>query len=182
MKNVTRVVLWGILMAWQAAPAFAAEGFYVGGSMGQAEIKNLCEAVTTPVSCEDANTGYKVFGGYTVNKNFGIEAAYVNMDEIFKVTDGVEILTFDLDGFSITGVGMAPVSEKLTLFGKIGLFFWDFNVRPDLGTNDSYNEVMVGLGAQYHFTPQVGARVEWERYKDDDSDTDLLSTGIVLSF
>ena len=50
---------------------------------------------------------------------------------------------------------------------------------------------MLGLGAQYNFTPSVGLRLEWERYfevggKDatstGEADIDLITAGLVFKF
>jgi hypothetical protein len=51
-----------------------------------------------------------------------------------------------------------------------------FSAKTD-GTDISF-----GLGVNYNFTRNLGVRAEWERFKLDDADADLISVGIVWRF
>ena len=77
-------------------PAAAQQG-YAGGSFGQFK-----EDVTGETA-----TGFKLFGGYQVNKNFAAEAAYVSTG-----TAKINGLEFKATGFTLAGVGTILVNRK----------------------------------------------------------------------
>ena len=63
-------------------------GWYVGGSIGQAEADGTCPAGFT---CDFKDTDWKIFGGYRINRNFAVEAFYADHGEISVRTGGVSV-------------------------------------------------------------------------------------------
>lgn len=182
------LVLSGLVAAAQAS----AQGFYIGGSIGQSKMDdgNAIPDLITSGTVDGKDTGYKIFGGYQFNQNFGLELAYVDLGKASysgtflgaPVTGG----TVKTSGVNISAVGTLPLNSGFALFGKAGLFTWEskasditggvpFSGKED-GTNASF-----GLGASYNFTKNFGIRSEWERFKAV-GDIDLLSVGIVYKF
>jgi OmpA-OmpF porin, OOP family len=78
----------------------------------------------------------------------------------------------------IVAVGMFPVMDKLSVIGKLG--FANVEVDTPVGSDDK-TELTYGVGVQYDFTRNLGARAQWQRY-DTDNEVDLLSVGIVYRF
>ena len=65
-------------------------GGYLGGAFGQSTLNDGCNDLSsvfaslggTSTSCDDKDTGWKLFGGYRVNRNFAVEGSYINWGEI----------------------------------------------------------------------------------------------------
>lgn len=169
-------------------PVLAADepGFYLGGAIGQMSLDDdgVCALMT---SCETEDTGFKLFGGYRFNRNFALEAGYANLGEtraahiaIGNETDEITTLLFDV-------VGVLPLNEQFSLFGKIGVHAWQVEQSGTIfgmPFSDSADgtDLTFGLGAQYDFNEKLGIRAEWERFDVDNTDVDLLSAGVVFRF
>lgn len=182
------LALSGLLAATQAsAQAFA------GASIGQSDVDEDITAglITSEARVDSKDTAFKVFGGYMFNRHFGVEGAYVDLGEVSysgsffgsPVTGG----KVEATGFNVAALGSYPVTEEFSVFGKIGLFIWEaeasdttagvpFSAKTD-GTDISF-----GLGVNYQFTRNLGVRAEWERFKLDEADADLISVGMVWRF
>lgn len=100
----------------------------------------------------------------------------------------------EANGFSVVGVGSFPISDQISIFGKLGLFRWDLDLSvtdgiSTLSVGESGTDITYGVGARYNLTERVGVRVEWEQFSDvgdagttGESDLTLLSAGVELSF
>ena len=138
---------------------------YFGFSLGSADDDVLSES----------DTGYKFFGGYTVNNNLGFEIAYVDLGQY---VDGL----LEQYGVAFEVVGYLPVSSNLNLMGKIGMFAWtvDFAV---LYARDDGTDLTYGLGVQYDLNNRLYVRGEWEQFLDvSGGDVSLLSAGLIYTF
>src|SRR6266567_7455361 len=69
-----------------ALPAIGDEtGFYAGAGVGQSKVADLgCNNSpgVTFTSCNDTDTGIKVFGGYQFTTHWGAEASYIDFGKI----------------------------------------------------------------------------------------------------
>ena len=136
---------------------------YIGFSLGSANDDVLSES----------DTGYKFYGGYTVNNNLGFEIAFVDLGQYVG-------RSLDQYGVAFEAVGYIPLSNNLDLMGKVGLFAWTVEDRYyiDYGTDLTY-----GLGVQYDLNNRVYVRGEWEQFTDvSGGDVSLLSAGLVYKF
>lgn len=94
--------------------------------------------------------GYRAFVGARVGRYFAVEGGYLNLGEpesnfnyhipsyppgptcigppsgscVRPPTDDVLRLQDAIDGYEVYGLGMFPVTERLELFGKLGVFRW----------------------------------------------------------
>lgn len=188
MKNLFGSV--AVSMALVCSPAFAqSSGFYAGGAIGQTSAKDACNGLPVGVSCDDKDTGYKVFGGYQATVNFGVEIGYVDLG---KVTLSVPGLSANVksDGFEFLAVGTIPLVDKLSAYGKLGAFAWDAKASVlGVSVKENGTDLTIGLGFKYDFTKSIAGRVEWQRYNDIGnnatigvSDVDLYSVGVVFKF
>ena len=181
------LALSGLLAATQAS----AQAF-VGASIGQSDVdEDITAGLITSGSVDGKDTAFKVFGGYMFNRHFGVEGAYVDLGEVTysgsffgsPVTGG----RVETTGFNVAALGSYPVTEEFSVFGKIGLFFWEAEASDTTGgvpfsAKTDGTDISFGLGVNYHFTRNLGVRAEWERFKLDDADADLISVGIVWRF
>ncbi|MGH8692495.1 MAG: outer membrane beta-barrel protein [Burkholderiales bacterium] len=184
------------LSAVLAATQASAQAF-VGGSIGQSDIENSIATsgpngpLITSGTVDGKDTAFKVFGGYMFNQHFGVEGAYVNLGEAsysgtffgLPVTGG----TVEVTGLNVAALGSYPVTPEFSVFGKIGLFVWESNASDTTGGLPFSNtadgtDLSFGIGVGYSFTRNLGVRAEWERFKLDNVDADLLSIGLVYKF
>lgn len=174
-RNIVIALL--ALSSLGAAPQVLARGpFYVGASAGKSDIDNeiVFPGLITSGTADGKNTGYKIFGGYEFNQYFGVEVSLVDLGKVkysgtylgLPVTGG----KVDVVGVNGSAVGIVPVSESFSLFGKIGIFGWEASWSDVTGgvptkAQDNGADVSIGAGFTVNFTKNFGARLEWERFK-----------------
>lgn len=210
-----------ILMFTVAPGAFAADekGWYLGAGYGQSKA-DIDEAKTNSsfgsytggasTTSDETDAGWKLFGGYQLTRNWGVELAYVDFGQASTNTRatttgvGTDVYRYEYDakGWSIVGVGTAMVGDTFGVFGKIGTFRWDLDQKCSFtggggGTgctapanrSASGTDLTYGVGLKYNLTEQTGLRLEWEQFKDvgnasttGQADVDLISLGIQYTF
>lgn len=198
-----------ILVSSSVAAMATDSGWYVGASLGQSnadinagDIKSLLEGAGytgVVASVDNTDTGWKLFGGYQLNKNIGFEAAYVNLGSwttsaTYTTPAGSpRSSTTEVDGFQLSAVGTLPLNDAFSVFGKVGAFIssTDGTVATSLGSGSASGDgtdLIYGLGANWKINPSIGLRAEWERFQGlgvdggSDFDADLYSLGAVFSF
>ena len=185
-------------------------GWYGGANVGQSRATIDDARITsgllgagfgTPSIIDDnRDTGYKLFGGYQINKNFALEGGYFDLGKFGFTATTVPAGTLSgnirLRGLNLDAVGILPITEKFSAFGRIGV---NYAQARDSFTGTGLVNVLTpnprkrdtnykfGLGVQYAFTESLGMRVEAERYRINDAvgnkgDIDLLSVGLVYRF
>jgi opacity protein-like surface antigen len=129
------------------------------------------------------NTVVRGYLGYNLFKYLFFELGYVDFDRIeYRTSSGLKAIVED-DGFHARVLGALPINrqspeEFLSVYGTVGAYQHSSTVKVDAGgTNvdsfDSEKEVdmTVGAGFQYSFK-SGGARLEFERYRFQDKDSD----------
>jgi opacity protein-like surface antigen len=82
----------------------------------------------------------------------------------------------------LIGVGKFPLGNQLYVYGLAGLAkIKTESTISGLRVSDDSNELTFGFGLQYNFSPQAGARLQWQRY-DTSSEVDVVSVGVVYKF
>jgi OmpA-OmpF porin, OOP family len=165
---------------------------YVGVSVGRAKANvdepNIAAAVTGPgvthsiTSSDERRTGYKVFGGYQMNRYFGVEAGYFNLGKSTFQSTTVPAGTLNgqlrAEGFNLDLVGTAPLSENFSLIGRIGAqnaktrgTFAGTGAALVANPTPSRRETnyKAGVGMQYALTSSMLVRAEVERYRINDA-------------
>lgn len=201
-----------LTLALMAAPFAMAQdtGWYGGANIGQsnasiddARISNdllSSGLATTSIADNDRDRGYKLFGGYQYNKNFAVEAGYFDLGQFGFVANTAPTGTLSgnikLRGFNMDAVGILPITEKFSAFGRLGVTYAHTDgafagsgavnvLDPNPSTRDT--NLKVGLGVQYAMTDALSLRAEIERYRINDAvgnkgDVDLASIGLVYRF
>lgn len=185
-------------------------GWYVGANIGQSRAKiddaritgGLLGAglATTSISNDDSDTGYKLFGGYKFNRNFAVEGGYFDLGRFGFTANTAPPGTLNgsirLKGLNLDLVGILPITEKFSAFGRVGVDYADARdafsgtgVVNVLNPNPNKREANIkfGGGLQYDFTQSLAMRLEAERYRVNDAvgnrgDIDLVSVGLVYRF
>ncbi len=188
-----RLAIGGVIMALlfglTSGPALAqgmglgeGGGFYVGAGGGFTSV-DVCDDLNALgfTNCDDEDVGFKIFGGLKFNQYFGAEAGYVNLGEVSANFSGVGV-EVDADGFQVAAVGTYPI-EQFSLLGKVGIYFWDLDASAGgASVSDDGTDIMFGVGGEFHFTPQVSVRGEWERFDFDGDDVDFFSASFIYRF
>lgn len=170
-----------------AAPVATAEGWSIGLGIGESELDDFCD-LATGISCDDTDTGTRFFAGYDLNENFRIEGFWVDLGEVDarnSATGG--FVEAESDGIGIALMPMLPASDQVDVFGKIGLFRWDSDLRtnafgPTESFDDDGTDLLFGGGVRLRLGDRFSLRGEWEQFELDDEDVTLLSVGGELRF
>ncbi|HTD06119.1 outer membrane beta-barrel protein [Undibacterium sp.] len=213
MKPIT--ISWALAVAACtaiASPYAAADdaGWYGGANVGRSKAKiddtRISSALlgdgfaTSSINDDNRGTGYKLFGGYQFNRNFAVEGGYFDLGKFgFTATTlppGSLTGNIKLRGLNLDTVGILPLTESLSVFGRLGVNYAEardhftgtgfINVPTPAASKREAN-YKFGLGLQYAFTEALGMRVEAERYRVNDAvgnkgDVDMLSVGLIYRF
>ena len=174
------------------AQSKADTGWYIGATFGQTQVD--LEDCGGGVTCDDKDTGWRIIGGYLLNRNFAIEVGYHDLGKASQSAPGAS-LDFKANAFELLAVGMLPITNEFSLYGKAGLYRGEVEATLNitgLGSDsltETNTDLTYGFGAQYNFTRNVGVRAEWQRYTAmgdnatiGESDVDVMSLGIVYRF
>jgi len=156
-----------------------AEGGYLGLSAGK-----------TDMDLKDFDDGgsFAATLGYKVNKNFAVEASYIDLGESENDEDYLlHDLTVDGHGFNLSLVGILPIHEKIDIFAKVGAFMWDISLN-EAGTGELVTEnstdLSLGLGISANLTDQCSVVFEYQEFQIEDEvfDGDISNISIGARF
>ena len=155
---------------------------------------------SSAIADDDRSTGFKAFGGYQVNKNFAVEGGYFDLGKFGYTAATVPAGTLNgnikLRGLNLDLVGIVPLTEKFSVFGRAGLNYAQARdsfsgtgavlvTNPNPRKNDT--NYKLGLGLQYALSESLAVRAEAERYRVNDAvgnrgHVDLISVGLIYRF
>lgn len=146
-------------------------GPYVGAAFGPA-FGNREIDDSNSRNDEDIGRGAKIYVGYQLNQNFGVQAGYVRFRELNQNTGaGATRVDQSASGRSAYAAGTArlPLGESFALTGKLGLSFGKVTaVSPNTAATQSLlgskTSLLVGTGAEYVLNQNVSFSVELESY------------------
>jgi OOP family OmpA-OmpF porin len=179
----------GALMAVSQA---SAQGFYIGGSVGESDADegNAIPDLITSGPVDGKDSGMKFFGGYQFNQNLAVELAYVDLGKAtYSGTFGGSPVTggsVKTSGLNASVVGTLPLNPSFSLFAKAGMFSWEAKARdvtggtPFSGKEDGA-DLSFGFGGAYNLTKNFSLRAEWEQFEAIDK-ISLLSVGVAYKF
>jgi OOP family OmpA-OmpF porin len=188
-------------------------GAYIGFDLGRARLQADHQAVdqgivrsgfaTSQTTLDERDTTWKLFVGHQFYRNFAIEGGYTDFGR-FSLTTMTTAPAGQIGGsirahaWSLDAVGLAPLSERVSVFGKVGVQRWDTDTQlaaagAGAASRASYgargNDWKLGLGARYDFSHRVGVRVEWERFVNvgdnaasGGGNIDLIAVGLQYRF
>lgn len=204
------VLFFAALLAAQGAVAQEQGKFYVFGQVGSAKVdidKSGNDAVlrgagATNLSStvNDTSTTVILGAGYKFHPQASLELGYLKASDFtYKATftQGTATETFSGSGFGINLVGYAPLAEKVTAYGKLGV--WNFSVDDKVtisavgfaqASESSTNTTpMIGVGIDFKVLNNMSLRAEYDYFnKIGNNDTigssklQYLSAGLALGF
>ena len=192
--HTLRLIVLAGLGPLLAAPVLAQEGgyFYGGLSAGQSRAKIDEERIraglagtgltTSNFARDERGNAFRLFGGYQINRYFGVEAGYFDLGRFGFTATTVPAGTLNggikLRGLNLDLVGTLPLTERLSFIARVGAqaaqardnFSGTGNVAV-LNPNPSKREVnaKVGAGLQYEVSRSFILRAEAERFRINDA-------------
>lgn len=166
--------------------------FYAGGGIGRSKMHDACAQLPAGESCKDTGTAWKAFLGYQFHRNFAAEAAYVDLGK--ATASGLFSAEGKSNGFDVAAVGIAPIADRVSLFGKIGIYRLDTKISGSvtglsITESQSNSDLTFGGGAQLALTQALAVRGEWQRYSrvggdnvGGKSDIDILGVSALYRF
>jgi OOP family OmpA-OmpF porin len=167
MQRVWIVVVTCVVLS---VPAAHAGRFYVGLGAGSSNAELSAE---TRIDFD--STGYQGFVGYEIMRYFGVEVGYTDFGDLDE-TIGTQQYTGDASNLAVWGIGILPVTPRLSLYGRLGYAAYDSEISAQDGmatpvtTKNDGNDLAWGFGVSYYFTRRVGMRLELENYRFEASD------------
>jgi OOP family OmpA-OmpF porin len=178
-----------------------AQGMYIAGSAGlgmaASSVKTDTDAGLTTLGYKNLNTsvanGTAMDGtlGYAFSPNFAAEAGYFNSGTLAysgTFTGGTVRSDIKITGFRLAVVGIAPLSDQFSVFGKLGwgMYTNDSAATVTVGTvavsaSDSVkkNSVGYGAGVMYKLVDNVSLRASYEMIG---SDVSAFLVGVQFKF
>ena len=202
------------LLVSLAQPVFAQDSdspYYYGGlSVGQSRSKLNEERMATDkfgpgvslsgIQKDNKDTGYKIFGGTQLNRNFALEGGYFRLGESkFNATTtpaGTLNGRVRVQGLNLDLVGTLPLTENFSAIARIGGIFAqtrdNFSASGAVAAGNpsprhNGGGYKAGVGLQYALGSSMLVRGEVERYRVDDavghrSNIDMATISLVFPF
>jgi OOP family OmpA-OmpF porin/outer membrane immunogenic protein len=159
------------LAATLGSPAFADEfsGFRLGVGLSQDTFESDVDYFGYFDNVDTDRAGYQVFGGWALNKYFGVEAGYRDggnfnqqiMSNGFFPTARVKMHQ-EVKAFETSVTGAWWITDKFSLFGRAGLFMWKgevtFSEEPNI--TDTDNTVFIDTYDDDGFEPIIGVGIQ----------------------
>src|SRR5712664_2260200 len=127
-------------------------GWYGGIGIGQSEFIDSCSGIGgSGIACEEKDTAWKIFGGYQFNRNFAGEFGYTDLGKTTLSLAGFGSASNAVTGFELTGVGSLPVNQQLSVYGRLGFFLWNADLKGLFGSaSASGMGLTFGFGASFN--------------------------------
>lgn len=193
---MTATKLAGAMLAFLASlPALAQDtGWYLGGAVGQASYREACadfaavagSATTFDCTSKEHAAG-KVFAGWRFHRMLAVELSYLDFGEAkgeSAAGSPPASATVGVRAVGLSGLGILPVGESFSVFGRLGLLQTSTTVRMTGAAaardDRSETEMHVGIGGMLKLSRGWALRLEFERVND--SKIDLSSLGLQYLF
>ena len=208
--SLVALAVFGTVASSWAIAQDSTTGPYIGANVGTTRAQFNNDSINSTLAGQgftvnsrtenNRSTGYKLFGGYQLNRNFAVEGGYFDLGRFNYAVNTTSLDTFTSDtrvrGLNLDLVGILPLTDQFSVFGRVGAAYAqnraDFARTNPLLLNNSptsrnNTNLKVGLGMQYAITEALAVRAELERYRISDpvrnrGNIDMASIGLVYRF
>jgi OOP family OmpA-OmpF porin len=160
-----------------------AEGAYVLGevtrsslSLDQSKFNSDLTAVgATGLSSSDSGSGtqWRLQLGYKFSSNFALETGYIDLGTAnyrASFAGGAATATEKAGGIDLAALGMLPLTETLSVFGKVGAVAAIVKTNlsssapamASIGDSSTKIRPLLGVGATYSLQKNVDLRVDYD--------------------
>jgi OmpA-OmpF porin, OOP family len=170
------LIAFALAFSLPAATHAQETGAYLDASIGRSDINE---------SGWDNGTSFSFGAGYSFNEFISAEARYIDFGEFDD--DVAPVWTLSGDAFVVDLVASYPLSDRVSVFAKLGFFSWDAEVTQagfgELASDDG-TDLTYGAGLAYSFTDRFSSYFQFKRYafEVDDEDLDLDDIGIGFQY
>lgn len=152
-------------------------GGFLGGGVGYYRIDEQ-DFLNEDDDINDDRVSWKAFAGLDFGRIFALELAYIDFGEL---SEGPAAL--DATGWTAAGILSLPVTDNFAPYAKAGQLFWDADFTAgDVSLSDDGNDFFYGAGLRFALNDWSDIRLEYERFTMDDTDVDMASVNLQLSF
>lgn len=151
-----------------AAPVMA-DGFYVSGSLGYANV----DTETASVDLGSSDIAFLVSGGYQASLNELFVAAEVDglwgRVETNKTANSIEYQGKRNNIYGIHGLAGITLAPDADIYLRLGLARAKFETKQGTASGDkTANGTVFGAGARYHFDEMLALKLDYRyvKYKD----------------
>ena len=175
----SRRVLIAACALLAAAPLMAGDSrWYIEGKLGEASAAAEFgpEILGWFVDGEDAKESVEI--GYEMHRNLAVQAGYHDLGTYTGqprpcppgVICPATLVPFhprevDFKAFSLVVVPQVALTERVAVYGKLGMLEWDSDVAwfaGSQGPDPSERDLLAGIGARYVFPKGLGVLLEYE--------------------
>jgi hypothetical protein len=155
----------------------ATSTFHLGVGLGMMKTDNT--------NASGTSIPFTIFAGTDINRFLSVDVAYTNLGS----TDIGSGSTLKGAVYSLSVVGMIPVTNAVSMFAKFGFANSGMYVESPVSTSATYSTAAptIGLGVQAGITKQTDIRIAYDNYKitADNSTTnnaDITSVSMIFKF
>ncbi|MEO7401879.1 MAG: outer membrane beta-barrel protein [Polaromonas sp.] len=149
---------------------FGPNANYLGLNVGRSDFNSLNNG-NGIFPFDKHDTVYGINAGSYFNKNFGLELGYTNFGKVARAGGDTKA-----QGVNLSLIGTLPLTTSFNLLGKLGTTYsrTDVSSSPLSGVasgSESGFGVSYGIGAEYTFSPQLSAVLQYDAHNMKFADT-----------
>lgn len=198
MKNLKVLFMIMLFVCFTSKVAMAEESkAYAVVDYGQGSAPDACNGLPSNFSCTSTTTAYRLGLGYQVDKNVGLEAAYINAGKVTAtgVYSGVPMtLDATVTGFQFSAIGAYQIANEVALLGKAGLALVTGKASGSapgvyVTSDQSNTNFTYGFGARFTASQKLAFRIMFEDFgsiktssTSSGSKVTVLSVGLQIGF
>ncbi len=182
--NRLSTVVGILVLALFSNNVVAQSDFYIFGAFGNT---NSDVTLGGENRAYDDKSSYALGAGYAVTRNFSLEAAYQDLGSHNGETDcppGFTCLVIpvparaELTGISLSLIGSIPLTDRLDVYGRVGLISWDIDFDGISSAFDASGEdLLYGAGVRGSIDDHWEVFAEYRRVE-----LDFDTAGIGVSY
>ncbi|WP_414828469.1 porin family protein [Alteromonas sp. H39] len=128
-------------------------GFYVGGNYGYLRVEGEDDF-------DDDKDVWQGLLGYRFNEYFALEGSFIDFGDY-----GNDVAGASTDGYTAALKGSFPITERLSIYGKLGQLWSETEYNVGTFNNDYDDEsLFVGGGLSFAVTPNFLINAEYTVY------------------
>lgn len=128
-------------------------GFYIGGNYGYLRVEGEDDF-------DDDKDVWQGLLGYRFNEYFALEGSIIDFGDY-----GNDVAGASTDGYTAALKGSFPITERLSIYGKLGQLWSETEYNVGTFSNDYDDEsLFVGGGLSYAVTPNFLINAEYTVY------------------
>lgn len=175
---ILMIAVFGLFFASSASAGESR--WYLAGKVGQARVTADFGQPFTGWSVRDEDRAASIEVGYMIFPYLAVEGGYHDLgrhsgntqpcrDEVCPLAQTIPLIfapvEAEITGRSLSAVPRWPVTDRFSLYGKVGVIDWDADLSPRFfGERQGFSggDLLAGVGAQYVFAKGFGVLVEYE--------------------